>query len=174
MTITEINNLLLADALEIIEYRVKSNNYDIENPEVVYSPSSEELDAEFIIYIAELTSAETERLRLKDLEDRVNSLTDKRAAHRALTTNIPNASRHIKDTILINTNHTEAENNLQVLEAKDAELQAAINSTAWVGEREEAYPTLKELIIAMWEGDQAEKDRLEAIRQQVKLDIRKP
>lgn len=168
MTITEINDLLLADVQEILENRVISANYDIDNPEEVYEPTQEDLEAEFLVYKAELIAAETERLRVLDLNTRIEALDEANYAHQVMNPGIPNAALYRKNTILDNSDHAAAEANLVTLESKDTELKAAKDSVAYIDNRKSEYPSLEELIVAMFENDQTKITELETLRQAVK------
>lgn len=172
MTLEEINALAITPELQThLEQRLKDRDREIidaleEDEEYVIT--GEELDAELIIYKAELHTAETERLRVLDLKDRILSLNDLGHAHSQLHPSIPNAKLHVKQTI-IEADPATAETLMQILEAKDASLHAAINAVAYINQRKSEYPSIEELVVSLFEEDVEEQTRLEALRQAIKL-----
>ena len=133
MTIEQINALILDDVKTVIQSRVFSQKdpipeYDEENDgeyETWFDAlfTTEELDAEFLVYKQELIDAETERLRKEDLSDRFEALDDMRSAFHNLHPDTPNPAVWLRD-LIAQSDHADAESKLAALEAKDVELKA--------------------------------------------------
>lgn len=169
MTLQEINDLTVEDVFETLTSRVKSNNYDIENPENVYEPSQEELEEEFVIYGNELFVVEIERLRVQDLKDRVEVLHDANYSHIVLYPEVCNAALYRKVHIYTNINHEEAESNLVLIEAKDAELKLVSDVQKILDDRKAEYPSIEEIVVAIIEDDIAVLDDIKARRIATKI-----
>jgi len=132
MTLQEINALTLQDVKSTIQHRVFNKkdplpqydeDYDDEF-EIWYDTqfTNEELEAELILYKAELTAIEQERLRKENLRNRFESLMDMRMAYHALYPDQPNPALFLKN-LCCQEDHADAESKMQQLESKDYELQ---------------------------------------------------
>ena len=123
-------------------------------------------------YVDELMAPHLEAIaeqeRKEDIANRLAALKDKNYAHAILRPNIPNAALFIKQKIEENEDHAEAELLLSELEAKDSELQAEIKAKEYIELRKKEYPSVEDLIVAMWEKDEVKIAELELQRQQVK------
>lgn len=190
MTIAEINALTLEDvAIQVISRLLKGQTYNISIDDTITNlfdqviitgatkPTRTEADAEFLIYKQELLDAENARLaevaRMQDIRNRLAALSNQNDAHFAMNPNIPNAALWVKENILEAAPAT-AEANLAALEAADAAEKAKKDAVAYMALRKAEYPSIEELIVAMWENNTAEINRLETIRQQIKAKYPKP
>lgn len=166
MTIEEINALTVEDVQVELKVRILQEmgetNFDIEEWE--FDPA--DLEAELEEYKAELIA---EAMRIQDLKDRIDAMDEPRHAHAILRPEVPNAALFFKKMIIENSNHVEAEALLAELEAKDAELKAAKDASAYIALRKSEYPSIEELVVALFEEDQAAIDALKAQRAAVKL-----
>lgn len=189
MTLEQINALTLENVPVDVIARLLTGEYTIEVDEAIENgfdrilvidavkPTREEAEAEFLIYKQELLDEENARLaevaRMADINSRLDALTDSRAAHYSINPDVPNAAAWIRDNIL-KADAVTAEANLAALESADAEQKAQRDAVAYVEKRKAEYPSIEELIVAMWEGDQTKIDELEAVRQAIKTKYPKP
>lgn len=191
MTLEKINELTLDDVVIEIVYRLlQGEDFVLTLPDEAEQtryidyvvsgadkPSLEEAQAEFLIYKQELIDEENARLaevaRMKDIEDRLTAMSDTRAAFYSLYPETPNSALWIKQNIL-DADAVTAEANLVALENADSEQKAQRDAVAYVEKRKAEYPSIEELIVAMWEGDQTKIDELEAVRQAIKTKYPKP
>lgn len=181
MTHTEIDAIVLDDDLkqDVLYHRLFSAYYQAQDPKPVIDYdyeyptfTDEEYQTEFDTYIQELHDAEDERLRQQDLRDRFAALSDMRAAFHA-TRSESNPAKFLEDMVK-SSDHAQAEADMVALEAEDASQKTARDAVAYAEKRKAEYPTTDELIVAMWEGDQATIDALEAARQAIKAKYPKP
>jgi len=133
MTLEEINSLVLEDVKRQIQWRVEAKAESF--PEVPVDQGEDfdydawydeqftqaDLDAELVLYKAELVVIETERLRKKDLKDRFENLSDMRLAFHTLHPDTPNPAVFLRD-LLEQDDHADAEAKIAAIEAKDVEL----------------------------------------------------
>ena len=128
MTHAQIDALLLTDE-GMVDYLTEIIISEKNDPD--YEPSSSELDARLIIYQTKLHDIETERLRIVDLKDRFENLSDMRMAFHNLHPDIKNPAVFLRDELLGNTNKSVAEQLMKDLEIKDVEMTAvrAIDQT---------------------------------------------
>jgi hypothetical protein len=167
MTLQEIDDLTVEDVFDILNSRVINNNYD-EDSEETYVPSRLELEEELVSYSNEQVIIEIERIRVQDLQDRIDNLSDANYSHAVLYPMIPNAALYRKVQILTNSNHEEAESNLVLLESKDAELKLVTEVQAIIDNRKAEYPTIEEIVVAIVEDDTVVLDEIKARRAAVK------
>lgn len=192
MTIEEINALTLDDLKSAIQGRVFSQKNPI--PEYVEETdgeyqewydaqfTSEELEAELVVYKAELTATETERLRKKDLKDRFYNLSDYRRAFHKLHDE-PNPALWIKN-LCEQSDHADAESKVSALEADETawlnseEKKIADFREARIKEYIKEGATVNDILEAIWEkvmeSDSSKADALQTKRQAVKLRVPKP
>ena len=145
----------------------------LEEEGIKISDPAEVEDYEFDqAYVDELMAPHLEAIaeqeRKEDIANRLKALIDPNYAHASLRPNIPNAALFIKQKIKENEDHTEAELLLSELEQKDSELQAEIKAKEYIELRKKEYPSVEDLIVAMWEKDDVKIAELELQRQQVK------
>lgn len=193
MNLDKINALTLDDVKSIIQSRVFGQKdplpqYDEETDgeyETWYNSqfTTEELDAEFLVYKQELLDDENERLRKKNLEDRFYGLQDYRRAYHKLHPDKPNPALWIRD-LKEQSDHADAESKISALEADetawltsekkiDADFEAAR-----IAEYIKEGATVNGILEALWElnieGDSTKADALQVKRQAVKLRVPKP
>jgi len=144
MTLEEINSLTLDDVRTIVTTRVIGKYGDAldEKPALL----DDLIDKEFEVYIDELRDAEESRLadeaeaeraaqeeaaeivrqvekeRIDSLKERVKAV-DRRAFHELHSE--PNMAVWVRDNIISNQDHADAEVKLAELEAKDVEVKAS-------------------------------------------------
>lgn len=110
MTLQEINDLTRSECLETLYLRIVTAKDD-----PLYSPSIEELDAELILYKAELTAEEEYRLETEDIKLRIAAV--ERYAHQVIVNDplaIPNTKVFFAELL-------KSENRLARMEAIEAE-----------------------------------------------------
>ena len=89
-----------------------------------------------------------------------------RLAFHTLHPDRPNPAIFLKE--LLEKEPSEAESDMSALEAKDAELFAEIEASKYIELRKAEYPSIEELVVALWEKDEAAIAELESKRQAVK------
>jgi len=154
MTIEEINSLLLSDHLEEISSRLRSKEVaklylgdatptaeDLEAIQNIVFPEAE-LEAEFQIFKDELLVIEVERMRLVDLKDRLDRLSDHNAAHHAINPDIPNRDLWANKKILENSSKTAAEAHIAALEAADSQIKDQRSLVAYKELRRADLPSI--------------------------------
>ena len=178
MTLNEINNMIKEDYLDILENRLRNKHEyvystDEDGNDIPVDPvfTEEEIDDEFILYKTELIAEETERLRVENLKMRIGALNDISHIHSELYPNIPNAALYMREVIVENSNHAEAEANLAQYEAKSIELKAAKDAIEYIEKRKAEYPSLEECIHAILDNNLEE---IQTRRAAVKAKYPKP
>lgn len=194
MTLEQIQNLTLNESfVEVLDglidfsqtpkgersywfFENEGSNYDrLELNKIFTKPSLKEMEAEFEIYKSKLTAKEEVRLiektRQNDLKYRFKTLKDRDAglpAFYQIIKNTSNPAVYFTQSILKESNHSLAESRLKAIEDADKVLRAASDAIAYIAKRKAEYPSIEELIVALWEGDQNKINELEATRQVVK------
>jgi hypothetical protein len=108
-----------------------------------------------------------EELRQKDLEDRFMALESIHMAFYAIHPDTPNYTGWLED-LKVQADHADAEAKMVALEAKDVELAPILEADRIEVKRKREYPSIEELVVAMWENNPAVKAELESKRQSVK------
>jgi hypothetical protein len=181
MTFDEINNLTFEECEKDVESRLLLKhefeyvvNEDDEEVPVIPTFTEAELLAEFELYKAELVFIETERLRIKALQDRIDLIKDISGAHMQLNPDIPNIKLFLKQNVLDNPNHSSAETLLSQYETKAQELENKRLAELYKEKRRNEYPSIQDLVVAMFENDVEKIIELEAARQVIKAKYPKP
>lgn len=183
MTFEQIENLTIEGCLVNLKLRILDEmGVDTSNPDVInaYEFTEEDLQIEFEEYIDDLMAEELERLaeiaRMEDIHARLALIKDLNYANIILRPDVSNAAKFVKINILLNNDHAQAEELLAELEAKDIELQTAINSTEYKEDRKKEYPSIEEILhIILDHGtDSQEYIDLQAARAAIKLKYPKP
>lgn len=181
MTLQEINSLQLTDDLSnLLSGRIKDNKLrelyesmpenehpaqedmdsirDGETPQV-------EIDAEFLIYKEELRDAEIERLRVKDLKDRISGLSDHNAAHNRINPGVSNRNLWTRKNILEEADKMLAEANLLALEVADEGIQGERSSVEYKELRRAEYGSIEDQLDKIFhEGLDAWKVDIQAVK----------
>ena len=152
MTLEQIENLKTTDIIAALQGRLAERD-GIKSPDtLIYTIP--ELDAELILYKAELTATENERLRRVDLENRFETLNDMRKAFNA-SINEPNPALWLKELMLAAPKAAEAK--LKALEELDEQQQNSPEKKAadFEDARIKAYieegATVNLILEAIWE-----------------------
>lgn len=172
MTLEEIGNLTIDNTLLVLLKRmdftlvIPEGEYfrDEEgniNPNI-FLPVQEDLETELAEYKAELEAKEVARLaeieRIKTITERFEAIDDIR-----LVCNISNPANELKRII-----KEDDQEELSRLESEYATKMAEINNKAYMSKRKAEYPTIEELVVAMFEQDVDKIAELEAKRQEIK------
>lgn len=167
MTMQEINELTFEQVKPILLQRLE-----------LEEPTQEQLQAEFGTYRAELIAEArlAEIVRLQDLGDRFNALSDKGLLQGALGINNPIA--YFRDEVYKNKDRAQAESNLAALESAYAASKAELDSNAWLRNREREYAKLdKTLLEAIAEKEAGRPEKMDeylVLREQIRVDNPKP
>jgi len=132
MTLTEIQNLSVDSSYPTLLTRLSIDVYGITLTEtyadfvIADKPSVPDVEAELVIYKAELTVIENARLaekaRTDDLKSRFEDSVDSSAFHR-VHPDIPNKRAFFKSEILEESDHAIAESRLSAIEAEAVVVQ---------------------------------------------------
>jgi signal transduction protein with GAF and PtsI domain len=173
MTIQEINDLQVSD----VEDLLKSRLFEKEDPQPEEMPdySNEDLEAELVLYQAELTAIENERLRIADLQDRFSNI--RNAAFWNVHSDVSNPKAWCRD-ILLNMSPNDAEAAMVALENEHTSVTNAQTSVQYVNDRAKEYAKidhlLKEALVEKELGDSTKWDAYILLRDTIKTQYPKP
>jgi hypothetical protein len=140
-------------------------------------PELSDFEAELVVYKQELTDAEQARLdeiaRVADIIARYEAIPDIQKPFGRAGMSVTNPALEMRRIISEDDQAclAELEQHASDIAAEKAAFEAA---NSYIDSRKSEYPKVEELIVALWEGDQAKIDELEAARQAIKAKYPKP